>query len=190
MSKSMLYTATGDTGMTSLVGGKRVRKNSARLEAYGTIDELNSFIGVADASWRSCFGNDDSRAAMLRSIQNRLFDIGAYLATDNESTPDMPCRGIDDEVVKALEKEIDEVDSSVEPMRCFVLPGGTKLASEIHVARAVARRAERRIIDLEESGVAVIPVLLRYINRLSDYLFALARLANARQGVADTPWSK
>ncbi len=190
MKKSALYTATGDDGTTSLVGGTRVKKTSARLEAYGTIDELNSFIGVLLAMWRDAFGREQPDTATLVSVQNKLFDIGAYLATDNTDNPSLPCRGVDSAVVAALEKAIDEADLAVTPMKCFVLPGGCRVASHAHVARAVARRAERRVLALADEGATVAPEVVCYLNRLSDYLFALARLSNNLTGVPDTPWSK
>lgn len=188
MGKSMLYTATGDKGMTSLVGGTRVRKTSPRLEAYGTLDELNSFIGVVDAGWRESFGDNDNQVAVLYDIQNMLFNIGAYLATDNTTCPDKKCGKPDDNDISSLEKSIDDTDAAVPPMHCFVLPGGTALAAHIHVARAVSRRAERRVLALADTGITIDPHVIRYLNRLSDYLFALARLANHLAGINDRPW--
>lgn len=185
MKKSLLYTGTGDAGTTSLVGGTRVDKISPRLEAYGTVDELNASLGVLAASWGAEIAGHADTVALLHNIQSRLFDIGAYLAT-----PDAPdgCRGLDDARVAALEEAIDAADAAAPPMNCFVLPGGTMTASLAHVARTVCRRAERRILALPPAGIAVDSRVLVYVNRLSDYLFALARLANAAASHPEIPW--
>lgn len=184
--KSPLYTRTGDSGTTSLVGGSRVAKDDARLEAYGTLDELNSHIGLILSA--ATLTPDDRKALLL--IQSMLFHAGTILATEQQSKwqPEpLPTDGLE-----ALESEIDRVDASVPPMRSFILPGGTSAAAMTHVARTVARRAERRIVALQntlpDGGGDKIAACARYVNRLSDYLFALARALNARGGVADTPW--
>ena len=188
MKKSQLYTATGDEGLTSLVGGARVKKTSVRLEAYGTIDELNSHVGLLAAIWRESVDDDPEIVGVLREIQNRLFDIGAYLATDNSGVAEQPCRGVGPEQVGVIESQIDKIDGDVPPMKCFVLPGGARMAAMAHVARTVARRAERRVLSLADAGVAVDANVLKYLNRLSDLLFAIARLANYRLDLGDIPW--
>lgn len=189
MKKSNLYTRTGDQGMTSLVGGRRVAKASTRLEAYGTVDELNSSIGLLIALWRRPMPADDATIDLLTSVQNMLFNIGSYLATDNTANPGARCHGLTAESVTHLETAIDRADAEVPPMKCFVLPGGTVTASQAHVSRTVCRRCERRILALADS-VEIDPAVIEYINRLSDLLFALARLANHRASTPDTPWQQ
>ncbi len=179
---SFLYTCTGDSGMTSLVGGSRVPKNSLRLEAYGSVDELNSLIGVVAAHAEIDMG----LRAQLMDIMSLLFNLGAYLANPL-SSDEVP--GIDDSTVSGLEKAIDALDSEVEPMNCFVLPGGCLAAASAHVARTVCRRAERRILDLA-SAENVSAIALKFVNRLSDYLFAVARKLNSDAGVEEIAWKK
>lgn len=180
--KSQLYTRTGDAGLTSLVGGKRVGKDDVRLEAYGTLDELNSHLGLL----ASAAGLDDADRATLQTLQCRLFDIGTLMATEPESRwqPQPPDPGC----VAVLEAEIDRLDGALPRMHSFILPGGHADASRAHIARTVARRAERRMVALQNTGVEIDATAMRLVNRLSDYLFALARTINARAGVADTPW--
>lgn len=191
MKKSNLYTATGDAGTTSLVGGQRVSKTDDRLEAYGTIDELNSFIGVLVATP----GVDADNAAFLQSIQNKLFNIGAYLATDNAGlSPEADAQaanayGITAEDVSKVEHQIDALDAAVPPLSKFLLPGGTLAAAQAHVCRTVARRAERRIIKLQSTH-HVAPQVLKYVNRLSDYFFALSRFFNFKAGQSEIFWQK
>ena len=179
--KSRLYTRTGDDGTTSLVGGARAPKDCVRLEAYGTVDELNSWLGVVAASPDV----SQKRREQLRHIQHRLFNVGAILATEPESAwqpePLAPAE------VEWLERAIDDVDGQLSPMRNFILPGGSQGASFAHVARCVARRAERRVIALGREA-DIDPQVIVYINRLSDYLFALAREINQESGVADIAW--
>lgn len=181
--KSRLYTRTGDNGTTSLVGGKRVSKDSLRLEAYGTIDELNSWLGLLPAS----SAIDSENRQILLDIQNRLFDIGAILATEPEST--WQPAPFPTEAIETLEAAIDAVDERLEPMRCFILPGGHPDAARAHIARTVARRAERRIISLA-AAEAVDPAVVRYVNRLSDFLFALARYINKVNDISDIPFRR
>lgn len=187
MKKSNLYTRTGDAGMTSLVGGKRVAKTSVRLEAYGTVDEFNATVGVLAAEWARTMADDADTLSTLGFIQNKLFNIGGYLATDNAENPDSPCNGLGDSDIARIEAAIDGADSEVPPMRCFVLPGGTQAAAQAHVCRTVCRRCERRVLALASEAV-VDPVVTGFLNRLSDYMFALSRLANHRASVPDTPW--
>jgi cob(I)alamin adenosyltransferase len=171
-----IYTRTGDSGETSLFGGSRVAKNDLRIEAYGTIDELNSFLGVARASWPSSPIDPE-----LQRIQSDLFDVGAYLASpDRDRFPGVPASRIED-----LERAIDRMESELSPLQNFILPGGSLPASHLHVARTVCRRAERLVVALEDKSTT-----LPYLNRLADYLFVAARFANLRQGVSDTPWTR
>lgn len=180
-----IYTRTGDSGQTSLVGGRRIPKSAPRLDAYGTIDELNSHLGLLLAT-ATALTDDDRR--LLGQIQNRLFDLGSYLATAPEDLPQGPDtapRGITDADSAALEDAIDRLDTELPPLRTFILPGGTPGAAQANVARTVCRRAERHIVALG----TVHPTASTYVNRLSDYLFALGRALNARPGVADIPWT-
>lgn len=179
-----IYTKTGDTGETGLFGGERVSKASARVEAYGEIDELNSVLGVVRTSTIGREGPDHFDV-LLGTIQSRLFDLGAELA--NAKGKDLGIPLVDDADVEAMERAIDEAEVEVEPQKTFILPGGSKMAADLHVARCVCRRAERRLVALA-SDVEVRPVLVRYLNRLSDLLFTLARLANRRAGLLDVPW--
>lgn len=185
MGKSILYTGTGDSGMTSLVGGTRVRKDSVRLEAYGTVDEFSSHLGLLQAlPLTPQFLRD-----ILAGVQNRLFDIGAYLATPAAEEGTAPLSPLTDADIQRIEKAIDDTDSRLEPMRCFILPGGSTESAQAHIARTVCRRAERRILTLHAQS-PVDPRVLTYFNRLSDFLFAVARLYNTLAGVSDTPWQK
>lgn len=193
MKKSRLYTRTGDKGMTSLVDGSRIKKNSIRIEAYGTIDELNSFIGVLIASKPLT----EVDCALLTDIQSRLFDIGSYLAAGNKEMSDRLLPQLD-ESLQNIENTIDLYDSEVPELRSFILPQGTSSAAAAHVARAVARRAERCILNFNdelhanaESNTALTEVhesILQYINRLSDYLFILSRHCNHLAGINDICW--
>ena len=186
MAKSALYTRTGDAGTTSLVGGERVKKNSPRLEAYGTVDELSSQIGVICADPKC---NDEVRG-QLQQVQNELFNIGAYLATAPKPGEEPACRSLmDGGKLQEMEGWIDALDEQTPKIQAFVLPGGSQIASQCHVARVVCRRAERRILDLAEESY-VDPYVTRYINRLSDYLFAAARYLNFMLGVSEVVWKQ
>jgi len=173
-----IYTRTGDTGETSLFGGARVRKDDARIEAYGTIDELNSFLGVARASWPS-----SSLDGQLHLIQSDLFDIGAHLASPGTSR----FAGPDPARVTSLEQSIDAMESGLAPLKTFILPGGSLAAANLHVARTICRRGERLVVSLRDDDEAT-KASLTYLNRLSDFLFVAARFANHQHGVADVPW--
>jgi cob(I)alamin adenosyltransferase len=176
-----IYTRTGDAGETSLVGGRRVRKDDARVDAYGDVDELNAWIGFACAS-----GLASDLAADLAPIQRDLFALGAQLADPAEKLSSKATKAVvSDADVERLERVIDKFDSEVPPLRRFILAGGSPAGAVLHIARTVCRRAERRIVSLDPP---VDPVLLRYINRLSDLLFVLARAANHRAGIAETEW--
>lgn len=185
MAKSALYTGTGDSGSTSLVGGARVKKNSVRLEAYGTVDELSSALGAV-ASDRTC---PDEVKGQVQEVQNELFNVGAYLATAVTPGEEPACVSLTAGKIAMLEGWIDALDEQTPKVNAFVLPGGCELASKCHLARVTCRRAERRIIDLVDEEY-VDPAVIRYVNRLSDYLFIAARYANFMAGEAEIIWHK
>ena len=176
-----IYTKTGDKGQTSLIGGTRVPKHHIRIEAYGTVDELNSWMGVI----RDSIG-DDATKKLIIDIQDKLFTIGSHLASDPEKSK-MKLPEITDAHVQMMEVAIDEIDKVVPPMKNFVLPGGHLSVSYCHVARCVCRRAERCIIHLSETA-PVEDVVIRYINRLSDYLFMLSRKLTHELSAEEIPW--
>ncbi len=175
-----IYTRTGDHGQTSLFGGTRVAKSDARIESYGTIDELSSFIGVARAASLPQFVDDE-----LHRVQIDLFEIGAHLASPGTSR----FLGVEPARIEALEHAIDVMDTELVPLRNFILPGGALGAAQLHVARTVCRRAERLVVALEDFSPATISTIA-YLNRLSDYLFVAARFANLKAGVEDVPWMR
>lgn len=182
--KSTVYTRTGDTGTTSLVGGTRIAKNDMRLEAYGTIDELNSWLGLIDSSTAI----PTQAHTTLQRAMNHLFDIGAILAT--EATSKWQPEPFPPAAVDALETDIDTLDATLPRHNRFILPGGHPDAARANIARSVTRRAERRIITLTQAGNAVDPTVMRYINRLSDYLFILSRAINILNGQDEIFWTK
>ncbi len=175
-----IYTRTGDHGQTSLFGGARVPKSDARIEAYGTIDELSSQIGVARTTPLPA-GVD----AILHQVQVDLFEVGAHLASPGTSR--FP--GVDTARIDELEKAIDEMERELAPLTTFILPGGSSTAAHLHVARTICRRAERLVVALQDDSPATISTIA-YLNRLSDYLFVAARFANRRAGVEDVPWKR
>ncbi len=186
-----LYTRTGDDGSTGLFGGPRVAKDHPRIEAYGTVDELNASMGM-------CVSACDPRVAaharmreILVALQSRLFDLGADLATPTGAADTAARRGVRIEARHVAEAEgfIDEVDGQNDAIRVFVLPGGCELSSRLHVARTVCRRAERLVIALAR-GETVGAEAIHLLNRVSDLLFAMARLANKSSGIADVEWRK
>ncbi len=183
MKKSNLYTATGDKGTTSLVGGQRVSKCDVRLEAYGTTDELNAHIGVLVAM----LPVEDTDARLLRRVQDRLFVVGSALATDLATTELHEASRLGDEEIQRVERRIDELDAAVPPLRRFVLPGGSMAASQAHVCRTVCRRAERCICALALTH-PIADNVQRYINRLSDYFFVLARYMNHSTQTPERFW--
>lgn len=185
MSKSKLYTGTGDQGTTSLVGGERVSKFCNRLEAYGTVDEFSSFIGVV-LSHPDC---PPQTKAQLREVQNMLFNVGGYLACKPDKSGGAASWGLGADDIAAVESWIDRLDADTPKVNAFVLPGGSELSAHTHVARAVCRRAERRILALAQCE-HVDPEVMTYFNRLSDWLFILARHLNHAAGVADITWHK
>lgn len=182
--KSSLYTRTGDTGTTSLVDGSRAPKDSLRLEAYGSIDELSSSLGLL-ASQKDL---PDELKGQIADIQNALFEVGAYLATPVTAGTTPKLAGIDIHTEK-LEGWIDALDEQTPKLNSFILPGGSEASARAHLARTVCRRAERHIISLAAQEY-VDPELIAYVNRLSDYLFIAARYANFLLGIADIPWKK
>jgi cob(I)alamin adenosyltransferase len=176
-----IYTKTGDDGTTGLIGGKRISKDHMRIEAYGSIDELNALLGVVGS-----YPLPEHVAGMLRLIQDHLFTIGADLAVPcGVDRDDYHVPGLTDTDISALEKEIDECEQSLEPLRQFILPGGTTPGALLHLARTVARRAERRCVSLARNE-AVDQQIVRYLNRLSDLCFVLARYVNSRSGQSET----
>jgi len=180
--KSMVYTRTGDKGTTSLVGGQRVLKSDIRLESYGTVDELNSHIGLLISLLHNAHDLE-----VLTHIQKLLFVVGSNLATDQSNTELKEVSVVHADEVALLEKEIDVIDEALPQLRAFVLPGGCQASAQCHVCRTVCRRAERRILALGEQA-EVQPELLQFINRLSDYLFVLARKINIDEKKSEIFW--
>ena len=180
-----IYTRTGDDGTTALGSGRRVAKYDLRVEAYGTLDETNAAIGLARLHTRT---GQSTLDAMLARIQNDLFDLGADLCYPEESRDARGRLQVTDAQVERLEREIDALNGELEPLRSFVLPGGSQAASFLHLARTISRRAERLIVALAaRKGETVGAPALRYINRLSDFLFVAARFANDK-GRSDVTW--
>lgn len=177
-----VYTRTGDDGTTALGGGSRVGKDSPRIAAYGTVDELNSQIGLALAS-----GVNDDITASLRSIQNDLFHLGSDLCVPEEEKERRPVPSIEERHVAALESLMDRLSEELPPLENFILPGGAPGAAQLHVARTICRRAERHVVSLA-AEVEVDPVVLAYLNRLSDFLFVAARVANHRARREEPLW--
>jgi len=175
-----IYTKTGDAGDTSLFGGGRVGKDAVRVAAYGDVDELNAAIGLAMATPPTDLEHD-----LLESIQRDLFAVGGQLASPGKAARDKT--SVPDDRIVALERAIDRIDEEVPALRAFILPGGTPKAAHLHLARTVCRRAERAVVTLHHVE-AVPPEILRYLNRLSDLLFMLARLDNHRAGLPDHTW--
>jgi len=178
-----IYTRTGDDGMTGLFGGRRVSKADARIEAYGTVDELNAFLGVARAA-----NTMTELGERIESIQNDLFILGADLATPMDMNKVSVLR-IEARHITAVEHAIDEIEELLPPIRFFILPGGCSVAAMLHACRTICRRAERAMVHLstlEEMN----ELTLQYINRLSDYLFVLARYSNRLAGLEDVRWNK
>jgi len=181
-----IYTRTGDTGETALFGGGRVRKDHARVNSYGSVDELNAVIG-----WTVTQVQDDSISGRLLTLQHDLFVLGADLATpparDGRTRPKTPLLPMDR--VSEMEAWMDEADSELPELRAFILPGGSVGAAALHIARTVCRRSERIVVELSESEVVSMEIVT-YLNRLSDLLFTFARLENQRSGHGDVEWVK
>lgn len=178
-----IYTKTGDAGKTSLMGGTRVSKSALRLETYGTVDELNSYMG-----WVADYQSEASIIELIREIQDRLFTIGSALAVDPGKSLRMELPRLENQDIVLLEKAIDAISEQVPPMRNFILPGGALPISICHVARCICRRAERLCVSLAEKEGSPDPLILAYLNRLSDYLFMLARYTAHRLHVDEILW--
>jgi len=178
-----IYTKTGDKGETSLIGGRRVLKSHIRIDSYGTVDELNSYIGMV-----SDLCQDQVIIGQLREIQDRLFTIGSVLATDTSKDVKMKLPDLHDSDVQWLEELMDTMDAALPEMRSFILPGGNLAGSVCHVARCVCRRAERLCVGMAEAGEQVPDLVIRYLNRLSDYLFVLARFIGMKNNAPEIPW--
>ncbi|MBN9299560.1 MAG: cob(I)yrinic acid a,c-diamide adenosyltransferase [Filimonas sp.] len=178
-----IYTKTGDKGKTSLIGGTKVPKSDIRIDSYGTVDELNSYIGLVSDQVV-----DAHSITILREIQDRLFTIGSSLACDPDKEPLMKIPDLKEEDIALLESEIDKMNEVLPPMKSFLLPGGHVAVSTAHVARCVCRRAERICVTMQEQGQFIEPIVIKYINRLSDYLFVLSRYVGHLLGVEEIPW--
>ncbi len=190
--KVRIYTRTGDQGETSLFSGEKVSKHDLRVEAYGTVDELNSAIGWALMAVKA-IQNDNivHISAMLETLQRELFEVGADLATPpSKNANAYKILRIGDDEVKRLEKWIDKLDEALPTLRAFIMPGGTEAAARIHIARTVCRRAERIAVRAVHSAPNVNVGVVRYLNRLNDLLFVMARFANHCQGVMDVTWER
>ncbi len=177
-----IYTRTGDDGTTGLIGGDRVRKSDKRLDCYGSVDELNASIGLASVIAPA------ELLAMVREVQEELFVIGSHLAApENDPAAQKYLPTIDDSIVGRLEMQIDQATAELPALKYFILPGGTELAARLHIARTVCRRAERLCVDFALDR-PIHPTIVTYLNRLSDWLFVQARVANHAAGVEDVPW--
>jgi cob(I)alamin adenosyltransferase len=178
-----IYTKTGDSGTTSLIGGTKVPKSHLRIDSYGTVDELNSFIGLANDLISHSHTN-----AMLKEIQDRLFTVGSSLACDPEKEPMMKIPDLKESDVLLLETEIDKMNEELPAMKSFILPGGHQAVSTLHVCRCVCRRSERICVLLDQQKIFVDALVIKYLNRLSDYLFVLSRYIGHQLQVAEIPW--
>jgi cob(I)alamin adenosyltransferase len=178
-----IYTKTGDGGHTTLIGGTKVSKADLRIETYGTVDELNSWMGLVNDQL-----NDEAVKPFIKEIQDRLFTIGSLLATDAERELKMKLPDLHAADVKLLEESIDAMTGQLPPMKSFILPGGHVAVSSIHVARCVCRRAERLAVGLREHALFVEELVIQYLNRLSDYLFTLARYTAQQLQVPEVVW--
>ncbi len=184
MKITKVYTKTGDEGLTSLVGGYRVSKTNARIEAYGTVDELSANLGVL-----ASYLKDGEDKTLIIRTQRNLFTIGSNLATDKSKMKVATSYTLDPGEVEILEQEIDAINANIPPQTAFILPGGSHEAAIAHICRTVCRRAERRIFFMNESTPVDVEIL-KYMNRLSDYLFVLARKLNFIDGVREKIWKK
>ena len=192
MKITKIYTRRGDTGMTDLIGGIRISKTDTRIEAYGTVDELSSQLGLLAAVMEEQ-GNEkraieEERETIIR-IQNCLFSVCSHLATDQSQTPLYPSAHLPQGETAFLEKKVDMLNNTLAEPQGFILPGGTRAAAQAHVCRTVCRRAERRIIELAQVA-QIDPEIIQYINRLSDYLFILAKIINFNMGHSEIIWQK
>jgi len=180
---SKIYTKTGDLGKTSLIGGTKVPKSHIRIDTYGTVDELNSWIGVIG----DCAIDNQSKL-ILKEIQDRLFTVGSSLACDPDKEPLMKIPDLKEEDITLLEREIDYMNDVLPSMKFFVLPGGHLSVSQAHVARCVCRRTERNCVNMQQQDLFVEPLVIKYLNRLSDYLFVLSRYFSHQLNVQEIPW--
>jgi cob(I)alamin adenosyltransferase len=178
-----IYTKTGDKGTTSLIGGTKVLKSDLRIEAYGTVDELNSYLGLC----RDIL-DDNGGKKILQEVQDRLFTIGSSLACDPLKEPKMKIPDLKESDVVLLEKEIDRMNEGLPEMKNFILPGGHPTVSHLHIARCVCRRAERCCVRLQQETMEDDLLIIKYINRLSDYLFVLSRYISHLAGAEEIPW--
>ncbi len=178
-----IYTKTGDKGNTSLIGGTKVPKSHLRIDAYGTVDELNSWIGLLGDQV-----NRRHEKKMLKEIQDRLFTIGSSLACDPKKETKLKIPDLGELDIVLLENEMDKMNAKLPPMRSFILPGGHTVVSFIHITRCVCRRAERLTVALERHKMFVDPLVIKYLNRLSDYLFVLARFMGKRLKAEEISW--
>ncbi|SRR5690606_5093132 len=178
-----IYTKTGDKGSTSLIGGTKVSKSHMRIEAYGTVDELNSYVGLC----RDLLDNEEMRAE-LQEIQDRLFTIGSSLACDPNKEPLLKIPDLKESDLQFLEQSIDKMNEVLPVMKSFILPGGHPTVSHFHVARCICRRAERACVRLQAENQEIEPLIIKYLNRLSDYLFVVARFCGHNLNVAEIPW--
>jgi len=176
-----IYTKTGDKGTTSLFGGKRVSKKDIQIEAYGTVDELNSFIGLLLARLKN-----DRDISLLKQVQSILFDIGSHLASDGTATEFLP--QLREDSVLLLEKEMDKHNEQLPALKSFILPGGNETIALTHVCRTVCRRAERRVVSLSDEMTIDVAIII-YLNRLSDYFFVLARKVAMEDGIDEVKWN-
>ncbi|MBG9374872.1 cob(I)yrinic acid a,c-diamide adenosyltransferase [Panacibacter sp. DH6] len=179
-----IYTKTGDKGKTSLIGGTKVLKSHIRIETYGTVDELNSYIGLLNDHI-----TDVNSKHMLKEIQDRLFTIGASLAVDPDKEPAMKIPDLKEEDIVMLEHAIDHMNEVLPEMKHFILPGGHVAVSTAHVVRCVCRRAERLCVNMKENELFVEPLIIKYLNRLSDYLFVLARFIGHQNNINEVIWN-
>ena len=184
MKITKVYTKTGDKGETSIIGGIRVKKSCERLEAYGSVDELSSHLGLL----ASMLPDGEDKDLIIR-IQNNLFSVCSNLATDQSQTPLYDSAKLPDGEIEVLEQEVDKIMKLLPERQGFILPGGTQAAAQAHVCRTVCRRAERRIVALSEVA-QISPETQQYINRLSDYLFVLAKKINFNAGMSEIIWQK
>jgi cob(I)alamin adenosyltransferase len=178
-----IYTKTGDLGKTGLIGGTKVAKSDIRIESYGTVDELNSYIGLVGD-----YLTDEATKVVLKEIQDRLFTIGSSLACDPGKEPLMKIPDLKEEDISLLENEMDRMDLVLPVMKNFILPGGHVAVSTAHIARCVCRRAERLCVNMKELEIFVEPLVIKYLNRLSDYLFVLARYIGHLLDVPEVAW--
>lgn len=182
-----IYTKGGDTGGTALFGGKRVDKDDIQIEAYGTIDELNSFIGTLIAT----LDNDPKLSEdhqLVKTIQAILFDIGSHLASDGTADKYLPV--LEESLIEDLEKAIDRMTALLPPLKSFILPGGNARIAAAHICRTVCRRAERRIVTLSQHAESTsLSFIIKYVNRLSDYFFVLSRLISLHDGIDEVKWN-